>query len=170
MAQTPETSRSQSTLWIILAVVLGFFVLCVCLVVGGLLFFNVVSRTVVTTPFPSIEAVTVPAPLATSTPAGTAAPPPAATLPPAEGNVSILTFVVEPSRIQAGECATLSWSVRNADEVFLLRDGEPIYTQAGLDDQFEDCLPQPGVYRYRLEAGNRTGSANFVELQVIVDE
>ncbi|HSO26450.1 MAG TPA: hypothetical protein VLS48_00145 [Anaerolineales bacterium] len=170
MAQAPETGTTQRTLWIILGIIGGLCLLCACLAFAGLLLFNVNVEGTINTPFPP-QVVTAPAfpldtPVAPTMIPETAAPPAA---PTAQGNVRINAFTVDPDRINAGQCATLSWTVQNADDVVLLRDEEPIFTNAGLEDEFQDCRSQPGIYRYRLEAGNQSGSTNFLELQLIVD-
>ena len=89
--------------------------------------------------------------------------------PPATGAVSVQSFSLEPDRIQAGECTTLSWNITNAETVTLSRDGEPIYN-ALLVDSYKDCLDQAGVFRYRIDASNSDGRFyNWSELQVIVE-
>ena len=89
--------------------------------------------------------------------------------PPASGAVAIQTFTLEPGRIQAGECTTLSWTVTNAESVTLSRDGELIYN-ALMVDGYRDCLDQSGIFRYRLDASNSNGQFfNWSELQVIVE-
>ena len=89
--------------------------------------------------------------------------------PPASGAVTVQSFSLEPDRIKAGECTTLSWQITNAELVTLSRDGEPIYN-ALMVDQYKDCLDQTGVYRFRLDASNSDGQFyNWSELQVIVE-
>jgi hypothetical protein len=89
--------------------------------------------------------------------------------PPTTGAVAIQTFTLEPGRIQAGECTVLSWTVTNAEIVTLSRDGEAIYN-ALMADSYQDCLDQPGIYRYRLDASNSDGQFfGWSELQVIVE-
>lgn len=89
--------------------------------------------------------------------------------PPTTGVVAIQAFSLEPGRIQAGECTTLSWTVTNAEIVTLSRDGEVIYN-AMMVDSYQDCLGQAGIFRYRLDASNSDGQFfGFSELQVIVE-
>ena len=89
--------------------------------------------------------------------------------PPTTGAVAIQAFSLEPGRIQAGECTTVSWTVTNAELVTLSRDGEVIYC-ALMVDSYQDCLDRAGVFRYRLDASNSDGQFfGFSELQVIVD-
>ena len=89
--------------------------------------------------------------------------------PPASGEVTVQSFSLEPDRIKASECTTLSWQITNAELVTLSRDGEPIYN-ALMVDQYKDCLDQNGVYRYRLDASNSDGQFyNWSELQLIVE-
>jgi hypothetical protein len=89
--------------------------------------------------------------------------------PPTTGSVAIQAFSLEPDRIPAGECTTLSWIVTNAEIVTLSRDGELIYN-ALMEDHYQDCLSQAGIFRYRLDASNSDGQFfNWSELQVIVE-
>jgi hypothetical protein len=92
-----------------------------------------------------------------------------ATLPPATGDVTINYFYVEPERMPAGNCATISWEVLNADQIRLLRDGTVVVPIGQLEDSFQDCHNQSAIYRYRLEAENSEGNYNVLDLQVIVD-
>ena len=89
--------------------------------------------------------------------------------PPATGAVAIQSFTLEPGRIRAGDCTTLTWVVTNAERVALSRDGEVIYN-ALMEDSYQDCLKQAGIYRYRVDASNSDGKFyNWSELQVIVE-
>ena len=89
--------------------------------------------------------------------------------PPTTGAVAIQAFSLEPGRIQADECTTLSWTVTNAEIVTLSRDGEVIYN-ALMVDNYRDCLGQAGIFRYRLDASNSDGQFfGWSELQVIVE-
>ena len=89
--------------------------------------------------------------------------------PPVSGAVGIQSFSLEPGRIKAGECTTLSWNITKAEIVTLSRDGELIYN-ALMVDSYQDCLDQPGIYRYRIDANNSNGQFfNWSELQVIVE-
>ena len=89
--------------------------------------------------------------------------------PPATGAVTIQSFALEPERIATGECVILSWTITNAETVTLSRDGSPIYN-ALMVDNYQDCLDQAGVYRYRIDASNSNGQFfNWSELQVIVE-
>ena len=89
--------------------------------------------------------------------------------PPASGAVAIQSFTLEPGRIQAGECTSLTWNISNAEIVTLSRDGDVIYN-ALMIDRYQDCLDQVGIFRYRLDASNSDGQFyNWSELQVIVE-
>ena len=89
--------------------------------------------------------------------------------PPASGAVAIQSFTLEPGRMQAGECTTLTWNVSNAEVVTLSRDGKVIYNALTIDS-YQDCLDQAGIFRYRLDASNSDGQFfGWSELQVIVE-
>ena len=89
--------------------------------------------------------------------------------PPASGAVAIQSFTLEPGRIQAGQCTSLTWNVSNAEIVTLSRDGEVIYN-ALMIDSYQDCLDQAGIFRYRIDASNSDGQFfGWSELQVIVE-
>ena len=89
--------------------------------------------------------------------------------PSTTGAVAIQTFTLEPGRIQTGECTTLTWKVTKAEIVTLSRDGEVIYN-ALMEDSYQDCLDQSGIFRYRLDASNSAGQFfGWSELQVIVE-
>jgi heat shock protein HslJ len=67
----------------------------------------------------------------------------------------IYSFSVSPNQIQARDCVNIAWSVGGgATYVNILRDGDVIVNDAGFDGQQQDCLDQPGDYKYKLKAGN----------------
>ena len=85
------------------------------------------------------------------------------------GVVVFQSYYIEPERVDAGDCATLHWTVENADNIQLLRDGSVVVDQGKASDSYRDCPNQAAVYKYRLEASN-SENANWIELQLIVDE
>ncbi len=102
-----------------------------------------------------------------SGPADTLTPTQAAPVDP--GPIVIQSFSVDKERIVAGECVNLSWVVENAELIQLKRDSALSLDQAPASHTYSDCLEQPGIFLYRLEAENSAGFYNWVELQVIVD-
>jgi hypothetical protein len=88
---------------------------------------------------------------------------------PSTGIVVFQSYYIEPERINAGNCATVSWVVENADNIQLLRDGSVVVNNCRASDSYRDCPKDPSVYKYRLEASN-SENANWIELQLIVDE
>ncbi len=87
------------------------------------------------------------------------APPQAtATSPPVEAPV-IYNFSAVPEAIQVGGCISLSWAAGGgATSTRLLRDGVVVLDNGGLNGQAQDCLGQPGVVTYRLEARSASDS------------
>jgi hypothetical protein len=85
------------------------------------------------------------------------------------GPVVIQSYSVDRERIMVGECVNLTWMVENADIIRLQRNGGLIMDQAPASHTFRDCLNEPQTFVYRLEVENSAGSANWMELQVIVD-
>jgi len=101
---------------------------------------------------------------------------PASTMPPPTpagesetGQVEIQSYTVEPDRIPVGGCANISWLVENADLIQLEENGAVVLDQAPASHTHQTCPPEPGVFVYRLNVSNAAGSANWMELQVIVD-
>lgn len=88
---------------------------------------------------------------------------------PATGIVVFQSYYIEPERVNAGKCATVHWVVENADNIQLLRDGLVVVKNGKASDSYRDCPKDAAVYKYRLEASN-TENANWIELQLIVDE
>ena len=145
-----RTSNNRNMLLIIVAVV-AVLLFCCCIIVAaaGAIF-------IAGSDSGGTEIIITPAP---------------ATQPPSSenGQITINTFSINPERIVAGECATLAWSITGADTVQLIRDSAVIMDNTGLDDSYQDCLDEPGIYRYRLEAKNSGGFYQWMELQLIVD-
>ncbi|MBN1146741.1 MAG: hypothetical protein JXA78_05760 [Anaerolineales bacterium] len=77
-------------------------------------------------------------------------------------------FYAEPERIHRGSCVVIHWAVGNADRVTLLKDGNVLLDNASLAGSYQDCINQPGLYWYRLEASNSGGYYNYIEFQVLV--
>jgi hypothetical protein len=84
------------------------------------------------------------------------------------GPVTIMFFTVDDGQINRGQCVTLSWDVRNADQVTLLRGGEVLVENAQHASSFQECLSTQGQAVYRLEVRNSGGYFNFLELHVTV--
>lgn len=86
-----------------------------------------------------------------------------------EGPIVFQTFTVDQERILEGECANISWQVDNADLIQLKKDGILVLDLAPAQHTYQACHDQYGIYVYRLEAENGSGSSNWIELQIIVD-
>lgn len=84
------------------------------------------------------------------------------------GPVTIMFFTVDDGQISRGQCVTLSWDVRNADQVTLLRGGELLVENAQHASSFQECLSTQGQAIYRLEVRNSGGYFNYLELHVTV--
>lgn len=94
---------------------------------------------------------------------------PAEAQPTSEGPIVFQTFMVDRERILEGECANISWQVDNADLIQLKQDETLVLDNAPAQHTYQACHDQYGIYVYRLEAENGSGSANWIELQIIVD-
>lgn len=85
---------------------------------------------------------------------------------PASGTAPVIaSFNASPSRLDPGESAMLSWSVAQAEQVVLLRDGILLAEITGRE-QF--LVSPPSTTSYSLRATNRWGTATR-SLTVIVD-
>ncbi|MGD9091516.1 MAG: hypothetical protein PVF74_01615 [Anaerolineales bacterium] len=95
-------------------------------------------------------------------------PAPAEVQPTQSTEILFQSYAVDRDRILAGECVNISWVVEGADLIQLQRDGVLVLDQAPPSHTYQACLDNPGIYIYRLEAGNAAHS-NWIELQVIID-
>jgi len=93
-------------------------------------------------------------------PVRSSAPPPApettSTQGPVEFRPTIVSFRVEPSRVEPGECARMSWTVKDAEEVIITPEVGHA-TQTG-----SLCVYPLQATRYKLEAKNDVASAAAV--------
>ena len=174
MSETQTTKKQKSALTITVIAVGAVLGLCTGIAVGVYAGLRVGRGGQPTAPPPATsapEATNLPAERAPAERAPTERPPDSGspTLPPAEGPVSVQSFTVEPPRIEAGGCVTFSWAVDNADSIQLKRDETVLLENAPASGTYQECPPQKGVFRYRLEASNGSGHYNWSELLVIVD-
>lgn len=89
---------------------------------------------------------------------------------PAAGQLPIINnLAVNPNRIFAGTCLTVSWSVSgNVNRVQLRRDGVLVLDFAVFSGNVTDCLTSEGTYVYRLDATNAQGNAVFQQVSATV--
>ncbi len=110
----------------------------------------------------ALQNVTVAPQPATPAP-GTPTATPAGQLP------TINSFTVTPSRIFAGHCLTIAWSVTgNVNRVQLRRDGVLVLDFAVFTGNVTDCLNVEGTYTYRLDAANAAGGSVFQQASATV--
>lgn len=155
--QSSQQDKSNRWLMILAAIII------ILLIIGiGLLAVYLLRDS------PQPEPTSVPATAAPTQVAPTE-PAPAEAQPTSSGEVVIQTYAVDRDRIPAGECVNITWVVENADLIQLKRAGELVTDQAPASHTYQDCLDESDIYVYRLEASNKAGSSNWMELQVIVD-
>lgn len=89
---------------------------------------------------------------------------------PASGQLPIInSFAVNPNRIFAGTCLTVSWSVSgNVNRVQLRRDNVLVLDFAVFSGNVTDCLNTQGTYVYRLDAANAQGQSTFQQVSATV--
>ncbi|MCA9867358.1 MAG: transporter substrate-binding domain-containing protein [Anaerolineae bacterium] len=81
----------------------------------------------------------------------------------------INNLAVNPNRIFAGTCLTVSWSVSGSvNRVQLRRDGVLVLDFAVFSGNVTDCLTNEGNYVYRLDATNAQGNAVFQQVSATV--
>jgi polar amino acid transport system substrate-binding protein len=78
-------------------------------------------------------------------------------------------FSVDPVSIQAGQCVTGYWNVRDATEIVILRNGVVVLDNAQPQGSAQDCLNTTGTVVYRLHASNAGGTV-FQEQTVLVEQ
>lgn len=80
----------------------------------------------------------------------------------------VVTFVAEPSQINAGQCSNLRWDVQgNVNQVRLLRGGDVLWNGAPFRGNYTECPPGGGDFGYTLEASG-TGGISRANLTVRV--
>jgi heat shock protein HslJ len=92
------------------------------------------------------------------------------TVTPAPQAPRIDRFTVEPAQIFTGGCVVLNWVVSGSvTQVDISRNGSPIWTQAPLNGQRQDCPPGTGGVAYNLVAsgpgGNNQAQQNITIVQ-----
>lgn len=104
-----------------------------------------------------IEVVVQPA--ATATPGPTAVPAP-----------EIYSFFLNPTQITTGQCVSLAWSTGGSvDRTRLSRNGAVILDNGPVNSSgLQDCLDQPGVTTYVLEAHGQGGQSALAQVSVNV--
>jgi polar amino acid transport system substrate-binding protein len=71
----------------------------------------------------------------------------------------IVSFLAEPSQINAGQCSNLRWDVQgNVNQVRLLRAGNPLWNGAPFRGNYAECPPGSGDIGYVLEASGPGGT------------
>ena len=108
-------------------------------------------------------------PQPTPPPQTTATPLPPPTAAPGDHPPVINAFAVNPSRIEPGQCVTVSWSVGGSvARTQLLRDGAIVLDFALPSSSVNDCLNAAGVYTYRIQALAADGRSAFQQASVTV--
>jgi uncharacterized cupredoxin-like copper-binding protein len=86
---------------------------------------------------------------------------------PTPPHPEIITFSFDKSKIKPGECATLTWKVKNASAVYLQRlipggQWEPVAATGSR----QECPPQTTTYRLKVEGYDKSVIENEVILEV----
>ncbi len=82
----------------------------------------------------------------------------------------IYAFVVEPTNIAAGMCVTIGWQIGgNATNVQIVRNGQMILDGVQLVGMQQDCLTDPGTYRYELRASDAHNQQAIATVVIQVD-
>ena len=114
-------------------------------------FITVVEPTALPTATPTLATGT-PSPV---TPTNTPAPP------------AINAFAAVPNQILIGDCVQVSWDVGSGAELIqIIRNEAVILDNAPFSGSGQDCLDEPGVYVYRIEARNNGGVIDSREVIV----
>ncbi len=121
----------------------------------------------------NVSAVPTPTPVPTAPPESTATPiPPTATPQPAPTPPPpvIEYFMVEPPRIEVGQCVQVAWGVGGTvDLVQLFRDNVIVYDNAPFNGLEQDCtLSSTGTYVYSIMASNNSGQEALSTASVVV--
>jgi hypothetical protein len=148
--------------WVIILLIIIIVLLCMAV---GLLAYDYFGDSQGTEPT-NVPATAIPTQTSPTEPLEPESP---ESQPTHEGPISIQTYSVDKGRIQVGECANISWQVDNADLIQLKRDEALVLDQAPAQHTYQACHDQAGIYVYRLEAKNGSGSENWMELQIIVE-
>lgn len=78
-------------------------------------------------------------------------------VPPQQSPI-IYGFSAQPAHISPGACVTVAWSAGAGTQfVRLLRNGAVILDSGPVSGNIQDCIGQPGLVNYRLEARNNAG-------------
>ncbi|NOX61150.1 MAG: hypothetical protein GXP42_04280 [Chloroflexi bacterium] len=120
------------------------------------------TRTPTRTPTPFKTSTPIP----TSTPRPTSTRIPTQTPTPAPLGPKITRFIVSPTSIIAGQCATLSWSTTGAEQVFLQVNAEPEQAVSA-KSALQVCPLKDATYRLRAVSGSQSATGS---ISLLVEE
>ena len=114
--------------------------------------------------------VVSPPPNATNTPVATATTPPTPQTPTPVPPV-ILSFALNPTEIQTGECTQISWQVSgDVRRIRISRDGNVLLDNAPYAGSEQDCLNMGGTYLYRIDVRGENDQQIFSEQPLTVSD
>ncbi len=112
--------------------------------------------------------VSAPPPVVTDTPVITATSPPVTETPTPIPPV-IISFTLNPTQIQTGECTQVAWQVSGGVvRIQITRNGDALLDNAPYAGSEQDCLDLGGSYAYRLTVLGENGQTEFSQQTLTV--
>ena len=96
---------------------------------------------------------------------------PATTVTPTPVPATILSFTLNPTEIETGECTQISWQVGgDVVRIQISRNGSVLLDNATYSGSETDCLDISGTYTYRIDARGEDGQIAFSQQTLTVSD